>query len=47
VSGAPLAIQEARFHAEVRNWKAGKDGRERWIRLLANAVQETDETGLH
>jgi len=46
VSGAPLAIQDARFHAEVRNWKAGKDGCERWIRLLANAVQETDETGL-
>ena len=46
VSRAPLAIQEARFHAGVRNWKAGKDGRGPWMRLLANAVQETDETGL-
>ncbi len=46
VSGAPLAIQEARFHAGVRNWTAGKDAREPWMWLLANAVQETDETGL-
>ncbi|MBL8422743.1 MAG: hypothetical protein JNK06_04455 [Candidatus Accumulibacter phosphatis] len=45
-SGAPLAIQEARFHAGVKNWTAGKDGRGPWMRLRANAVQETDETGL-
>jgi len=46
VSGAPLAIQEARFHPGVRNWTAGKDGPDPWMRLLASAVQETDGTGL-
>ena len=30
----------------VRNWTAGKDGRGPWMRLRANAVQETDETEL-
>ncbi len=46
MSGAPLAIQEARFHPGVRNWTAGKDGPDPWMRLLASAVQETDGTGL-
>lgn len=46
VTGAPLAIDEALFQDGAGNWKADKDGRGPFMRLLANAVQEPDEIWL-
>jgi len=46
VTGAPLVIDEALFQDGAGNWKAAKDGRGPFMRLLAESVQAPDEIWL-
>lgn len=46
VTGAPLAIDAALFQDGAGNWKADKDGRGRFMGLLAEAVKAPDEIWL-
>lgn len=46
VTGAPLVIDEALFQDGAGNWKAAKDGRGPYMRLLADAVKAPDEVWL-
>lgn len=46
VTGAPLVIDEALFQDGAGNWKADKDGRGRFMGLLAEAVKAPDEVWL-
>jgi hypothetical protein len=46
VTGAPLAIDAALFQDGAGNWKADKNGRGPFMRLLAETVQTPDEIWL-
>ncbi len=46
VTGAPLVIDAGLFKAGDGSWKATKDGRGPWMRLLADAVRVPDEIWL-
>lgn len=46
VTGAPLVIDEALFQDGAGKWKATKDGRGPFMRVLADTVKEPDEVWL-